>query len=60
MHWPLISYKLYGTTRLVWLLWKLNDIEPTNIFDIKYPGDKILYLPKEYVDNIVSTINNFD
>ena len=26
MHWTLISYKLYGTTRLAWLLWKINDV----------------------------------
>ena len=60
MHWTLISYKIYSTTRLAWLLWKINDIQPENIFDIKHPGDKILYLPKEYVNDIVSTINEFE
>lgn len=60
MHWPLISYKLYSTTRLAWLLWKLNHVNLDTIFDIKQPGDKIKYLPKEYVDNIVAQINEFE
>lgn len=60
MHWTLISYKLYGTTRLAWLLWKINDVQPQNIFDIKHPGDVILYLPKDCVNDIISNINEFD
>ncbi len=60
MQWTLISYKIYGTTRLAWLLWKINDVGIENIFETKQPGDKIKYLPKQYVDNIVSNINNFD
>lgn len=60
MQWPLISYKIYGTTRLAWLLWKLNNINPNNIFETRQPGDKILYLPTEYVENVVSQITNFN
>lgn len=60
MHWTLISYKLYSTTRLAWLLWKINDIGPADIFTAKQPGDKIKYLPAQYVDNIVSQLNNFE
>lgn len=60
MHWTLISYRIYSTTRLAWLLWKLNDVGPLDIFNAKQPGDKILYLPQQYVDDIVSDLNNFD
>lgn len=60
MQWTLISYKIYGTTRLAWLLWKINDVGLEHIFDTKNPGDRILYLPTQYVDNIVSDINKFD
>ena len=60
MQWTLISYKIYGTTRLAWLLWKINDISLENIFDTKHPGDQILYLPTNLVNGIVSEINDFD
>jgi hypothetical protein len=46
-HWPLISYLLYETTRLWWLLCKLNDVNLTNIFDIRLAGTKIKYIPLE-------------
>lgn len=59
MHWTLISYRIYGTTRLAWLLWKLNDVGPDTIFNAKNPGDQILYLPKQYVDTLVANINDF-
>ena len=26
MHWPSISWNIYGSTRLAWLLMKLNDV----------------------------------
>ena len=60
MHWTTLSYVLYGTTRLAWLLLKVNDVGPDEIFKAKQPGDKIRYLPKKYMDNVVSQINEFD
>ena len=45
MHWTTISYAIYGTTRLAWLLLKLNNVEPIELFNAKQPGDKILYMP---------------
>lgn len=60
MHWTLISYKLYGTTRLAWLLWKLNNISPADIFKVKHPGEKVKYLDKQYVEGIVADLNNFN
>lgn len=59
-YWTLISYKLYGTTRLSWLLMKLNDVDASNVFDVKQPGDRIWYLPRENVESIVADLNEFD
>lgn len=56
-YWPLISYKLYGTTRLAWLLMKLNEVKPSQMFDIKHAGDKIIYVSMDIVKDIVSEIN---
>ena len=60
MHWPLISYKIYGTTRLAWILWKLNDVDLAGTMAMKHPGDKILYLPSKYTDGIIADINEFE
>lgn len=58
--WTLLSYKIYGTTRLAWLLMKLNDVDSSNVLDQKMPGDKIWYLPRENVESIVAELNEFD
>jgi hypothetical protein len=47
--WPLISYKIYETPKLAWLLMKLNDVSGEDIFKKKTPGSTIYYLPKETV-----------
>ena len=60
MHWPLISYKIYGTTRLAWLLWKVNEVGPIDTFRAKQPGDIVYYLPTSLVKEIVSDINSFN
>lgn len=60
MHWTLISYMIYGTTRLAWLLWKLNDIDMSNVFIPKKPHDKVKYLPQKYLEALVTQINTED
>lgn len=60
MHWPLISYKLYGTTRLAWLLMKLNNVTTKDVFNMKQAGDEIFYLPTRRVTSIVESINYED
>lgn len=60
MHWTTLSYKIYGTTRLAWLLLKVNNVDARQIFDAKQPGDKVKYLPKKYVDGVVASITEFD
>lgn len=56
--WPLISYLIYDTTRLWWLLCKLNNINIKNIFDIQPTGKKILYMDKHDISNLLDIINN--
>ena len=51
--WPLISYKLYNTTRLAWFLMKINNVKADDIFKPKLPGDEIKYVSKEVIENIV-------
>ena len=60
MHWTLISYKIYGTTRLAWLLWKINDVSIEDSFKARQPGDIVKYLPKKLVNSIISDITNFN
>lgn len=60
MHWPLISYRLYGTTRLVWLLWKLNNVKAEDMFKAKQPKDIVKYLPQPQSDSLVADINEFE
>ena len=59
MQWTLVSYKLYGTTRLAWLLWKINGVDASNIFKNLQPNDRVKYLPTNYVDAVVADINDF-
>ena len=49
MHWPLISYRIYGTTRLAWLLMKVNRVQPDDMFRAKEPSETVKYLDPDYV-----------
>ena len=60
MHWPLISYKIYSTTRLAWLLQKLNNVSMKDIFKPKQPGEYVKYLPQSAVQQIISDITDFN
>ena len=57
MHWPVISYIIYDTTRLAWLLMLVNNVKIDRAFDIIQPGESILYPIKDAVSQIVSVIN---
>lgn len=57
MHWPLASYKIYGTTRLAWLLMKINNVDAKNVFDIIHAGDVIKYLSREQLASVLDIIN---
>jgi len=56
MHWTLISYKLYGTTHLAWLLMKLNDVSTADVFSIKRASDVIYYIPKMQLEPLISNL----
>lgn len=59
-HWPLISYQIYGTTRLAWLLLKINKIQTKDIFKIRCAAETIKYIPIQYVQqNILQQINGY-
>ena len=55
-HWPLISYKIYGTTRLAWLLMKINKVKPSEVCKIKNAGDIIYYISDNSVQSILENI----
>ena len=57
-HWPLISYILYGTTHLAWLLMKLNNVNAVDVFKTMQPGDVIKYIPEQSMTEIVKSIND--
>lgn len=60
MHWPIISYVIYNTTRLAWLLMLVNDVKIDDAFKMIQPGVSILYPTAEAVSQIVTQINSRD
>lgn len=55
-NWTLISYKLYGTIDLWWLLCKVNRIaDPTQVLQ---GGGNIKYLPQNIVDSLLTDLRN--
>ena len=60
LQWPLISYKIYGTTRLAWLLMKINNVNIKDVFKTVPIGTKVKYINQERVSDLISDINNFD
>lgn len=59
MHWPLISYVLYGTTRLAWLLMKLNGVSVEDSFMPMSASDKVRYLDKSTLQYIIKSVNGY-
>lgn len=55
-HWPTISYELYGTVRLAWVLMKINNIVPSLSFKIIPAGSRVKYLDRS---DITTVIENF-
>lgn len=58
MHWPSISWKVYGSTRLSWFLMKLNNIHDQNIFEPIKAGTRIRYL--EYSKFVNTMLSNME
>lgn len=51
--WTILSYKLYGTQYLWWLLFLLN--KPKNIFYAE-SGQSIKYILSDYITSVVDSI----
>lgn len=60
MHWPLISYDIYGTTRLAWLLMKLNGVKVEDMFTPKHASEKVKYVNKEVLPQLVKVVNGYE
>lgn len=57
MHWPTISYDLYGTVRLAWVLMKVNGITPDISFDIVPAGSSVKYLDRSDITTVIDSFN---
>ena len=60
MHWPLISYVIYGTTRLAWLLMKINNVKIEEMFLPKRSSENIKYIDKDFIPEIIKVINGYE
>lgn len=51
--WTTLSYEIYKTTRLWWLLMKVNNIKVENTFDIIPASSQIYYVDEDIVRQIL-------
>ena len=58
MHWPTISYNIYGTVRLAWLLMKVNNISPSISFEIIPAGSTIKYLDRSDLATVIDSLGD--
>lgn len=58
MHWPTISYNVYGTVRLAWALMKVNNITPDAAFNIIPAGSEIKYLDRSDITTVIDGFSN--
>ena len=58
MHWSTISYNIYTTVRLAWLLMKLNNISPALAFEKVPAGSSVKYLDRSDVTMVIDKINS--
>lgn len=55
MFWTTISYELYNTTRLWWILMKVNNVDTKNLFEPVRADETVKYLEIDVVRSIIST-----
>lgn len=53
-HWPIVSYRLYQTIYLWWMITEVNNIQ--NPFILPEPGTPIRYIKPEYVQYVLGQI----
>lgn len=57
LHWPTISYNIYGTVRLAWVLMKVNNISPDIAFNIVPAGSTVKYLDRNDITTIIDSFS---
>lgn len=57
LHWPTISYNIYGTVRLAWVLMKVNNISPDIAFNIVSAGSTVKYLDRNDITTIIDSFS---
>ena len=58
IHWSTISYNIYGTVHLAWLLMKLNNITADISFKIVPAGSKVKYLDRSDITTVIEGFNS--
>ena len=58
MFWPLISYNLYKTTRLAWVLMKVNNVDVDSMFKPVLAGQSVSYISKDTIQQILATFQD--
>ena len=58
IHWPTISYNIYGTVRLAWLLMKVNSIIPSLSFKIVPAGSEVKYLDRSALATVIDSLGD--
>ena len=53
LHWTTISYNIYGTVRLAWVLMKVNGITPDISFNIVPAGSVVKYLDRSDITTVI-------
>ena len=56
LFWTTISYNIYGTTRLAWLLMKLNDVKPESMFDVVKAATDVKYIDGEALSLVMNEV----
>ena len=57
LYWTTISYQIYKTTRLAWLLMKLNNVKPENMLKKVEAGTIIKYLSENDANFIIKSFD---
>lgn len=58
MFWTTLSHEIYETTRLWWILMKVNNVDKNHIFDSVKSGSTVKYIDKDTVRRILLDIKD--
>ena len=54
--WTTLSYQIYGTTRLWWVLMKVNGVGMDTAFSPVRSSSEVKYIPKETLRGIITNL----